>query len=99
MKIEIKNYEDVGDKKMIGFKCLKDGHPTLFIDRFVPIDNSKTDEEYISAGYEALGRNGKSAIDEIDEWSKTDYEEPEEPEEEVSENVGKYWNPEDGKII
>ena len=99
MKIEIKNFEDVGEKKLIGFKCLKDGQPTFFIDRLVPIDDSKTDEEYISAGHEALGRNGKSAIDEIDEWSKTDYEEPEEPEEEVSENVGKYWNPEEGRII
>ena len=74
------------------------------IDRYVPISEGKSDEDYISDAYAALGRNGISAKDEIDDWAEN-YVDPdlsgndkklESPKKEVSENIGKKWTVEDG---
>ena len=98
MQIKIKDFKNEGDNKLIGFLCTKEDGNAFEIDRQIALDADKTDEDYISEAYDALGRNGLSAKAEIETWKNTPIEEPEyeNVEEEVSENIGKQWSPAGG---
>lgn len=61
MKHEIKNFENDGDQKLVGFKITDDLGRIFFIDKKVGITTSKTTEDYISEAY-------AMCQDEITEW-------------------------------
>ena len=96
MEVKIKDFEDIGDEKLIGFSVIRDDDMVFVIDRKVPLADGKSDEDYIDAAYNAKGRNGKTAKQEIEEfetWKPTPLSKPEVEEEKViSANIGKVWN-------
>jgi len=62
MNYQIKNFETVGDNKLVGFMVKNDNGKAFAIDKEVAISEGKTDEQYIQ---EALA----AAQAEIDEWN------------------------------
>lgn len=60
MNYEIKNFENDGDQKWVGF-FVRNADKTFAIDKRVPLVSGKTDEQYVQ---EALAL----AKPEIDEW-------------------------------
>jgi hypothetical protein len=64
VKVKIKNFENDGANKLVGF-YIEDANGKLFaIDKRVPLQNGKSEEEYVSEAY-ALCKN------EIDEWQSS----------------------------
>ena len=61
MQVEIKNFENDGDNKFVGFYIRNDANALFVIDKRVPLASGKTDEQYVQ---EALAL----AKPEIDEW-------------------------------
>lgn len=61
MQYFIKNFETVDDKKMVGFRVVDDQNQIMVIDKYVPLVEGKTDQEYIADAY-AL------CTAEINEW-------------------------------
>jgi len=107
MEIKIKDFEDIGDEKLIGFSVIRDDDMVFAIDRKVPLADGKSDEDYIDEAYKANGRNGKTAKQEIEgfeTWESTPLpnigREESEPEEEkvISANIGKVWNVDNKKL-
>ena len=68
MKCKIKNFRDEGDNKYVGFMVERDDGEKFAIDRRVPLSEGKTDEDYTSDAYKALGENCISSKDEIDDF-------------------------------
>lgn len=62
MDYEIKNFETVGDNKLVGFMVTNDNGKLLAIDKQIAIAEGKTDEQYVQ---EALA----AAQAEIDDWN------------------------------
>ena len=61
MQVEIKNFENDGDNKFVGFNIRNDTNALFVIDKRVPLAGGKTNEQYVQ---EALAL----AKPEIDEW-------------------------------
>ena len=61
MQVEIKNFENDGDQKLVGFMVRNEGK-NFAIDKRVPLVSGKTDEQYVQ---EALAL----AQPEINEWA------------------------------
>ena len=47
MKYEIKNFENVDGKKLVGFYITDDKDRKLAIDKYLPLVEEKTNEQYI----------------------------------------------------
>lgn len=64
MKYEIKTFEKQDDQKLVGFWVTNEQNQRLVIDKFLPIVQGKSDEQYIQ---DALAL----CKDEIDEWANS----------------------------
>jgi hypothetical protein len=64
MDYEIKNFETKDTDKFVGFKITDEKGAVLFIDKYVPLQQSKTNEQYIS---EALAL----CQSEIEQWQSS----------------------------
>jgi hypothetical protein len=64
MKYEIKNFQNEDGNKFVGFKITNDNGAMFFIDKRVPLQEGKTNEQYVS---EALAM----CQDEINEWQQS----------------------------
>ena len=64
MKYEIKNFENKDGQKMVGFWVVNDLGQRLAIDKYIPLANGKSNEQYIQ---EALAL----CQTEINEWQES----------------------------
>jgi hypothetical protein len=48
MKYEIKNFQDEGDNKLVGLFVIDDKGSRLAIDHRIPLQNGKTNEQYVA---------------------------------------------------
>lgn len=48
MEYEIKNFEDKDTDKFVGFKITDEKGAVFFIDKYVPLEQGKANEQYIS---------------------------------------------------
>ena len=64
MKYQIKNFENKDEQKMVGFLITDDADNRFAIDKYLPIVENKTNEQYIQ---EALAL----CQDEISEWQES----------------------------
>ena len=64
MKYEIKNFENKDNQKMVGLWVIDDSGKRLAIDKYIPLVEGKTPEQYVQ---EAL----TLCQDEINEWQSS----------------------------
>jgi hypothetical protein len=64
MKYEIKNFENRDSQKMVGFFVIDEKNRRFVIDKFLPLVDGKTNEQYVQ---EALAL----CQDEITEWQNS----------------------------
>ncbi len=64
MKVKIKNFQNEDSNKFVGFLIEDDNGKLFAIDKRVPLQNDKSDDDYVSEAY-ALCK------DEIDEWQSS----------------------------
>jgi len=94
MEYIIKDFYTNGDKKYIGIIAKRDEDEVKFlIDREVSISEGKSDKDYISDAFKALGRNGLSMEYEINDFFEN-YEKHDKEDISLHQNVGKKWDDE-----
>jgi hypothetical protein len=64
MKYEIKNFQNIDNQKYVGFFVKDDNNSTLAIDKYLPLVDGKTNEQYIKEAIELCQA-------EIEEWKNS----------------------------